>query len=304
MLLPGRYLSHRPQEALEVIARISSGNTGPCLDKDVVVVTCCDPRVADVIEKLEGSSFLRTPGCEVDPSWDTIGAVVADKKTIVFLCHDDCKAHSGSLHEAQRQVQWSRHAFWNHHRGADTTFLSGKVCSESRHLSFLKDDGTTWNAGQLLANVPRRSREAVERLLSMNDRRHPQRSGRNTTILHPPIGTLAISVDGVLSDFRARNAAYVVDHIGQSSHVFARQVSMIGAIAAENAKNTDERPHILVVGEAGRIDGACKIFEQATTSLARLENGHCFTAELAVRSRTGQFEQISVHGEICTKRPD
>ncbi len=261
-----------------------------------MVVTCSDPLIADVIEGID-ATFIRLPGVQLQTRWHRFQSIMAQNpKVVAFLCHNQCRAHGGQLEEAQRAVQWARHAFW-HTFGKGTAFLSGKVDIETRYISFFQDNGNLWSVDDLKRSTPESSMEPLTRLLDVNKDRSPL-PARSTSPLHPPVTALVVVVDGTFNDVRERNLAYVLDHVGQDAVVFAEQVSTLGQVVLDNAAITEEIPHLLVVGNHDREANAGEIFECTASALHRLSDGVTFTAQIVLRHPGGRFELVSTHKEI------
>lgn len=169
--------------------------------------------------------------------------------------------------------------------------MAGTIDAESRHITLHRNEDEDFDPRQLLGHTPRRSRATIEQLLSANADRTPL-GKRGTTMLHPPVGVIAIAVKGTLCDIRERNVAYVVDYLGQPRSVLDHQVKVIGNVVLNNTRGSGDRPHLLVVGPPTHIDLAREILDSATETLNRLDDGKHFTKELTIRHETGQFEVV------------
>lgn len=283
------------QEPRDFLERLVRSNGRPSTDRrtDVVVVTCSDPRIADVIKDVP-ATLIRLPGVEADPSWVGFKDLMhRPPLATVFLCHDRCRAHNEVMGRARGAVEKSRQTFWEWFGRAGGAWLAGKVDVESRHITFLDESGEAWEPEKLLRTLPVHSGEALAPLLEMNAARRPT-SPRGTTPLHPAVGVLAISIAGALNDMRCRNMAYVLDWVGQPLDIFTNQVGILGNICLINA----HKPHLVMVAPAEEAEEARGILAYASSVLSEMEHGHCFTAELVVRHGSGNFSSIAFHDAI------
>lgn len=264
-------------------------------DTDVVVVTCSDPRIADAIKDIP-ATFVRLPGVEADPSWVGFNDLMASCPPLatVFLCHDHCLAHGEVMGRALAAVQKSRHDFWERFGRAGGAWLAGKVDVESRHITFLDESGEAWEPNKLLRTIPVHSGEALQPLLELNEKRRQLIVPRGTTPLHPEVGVLAISMAGTLNNMRCRNAAYVLDFVGQPLDIFTGQVETLGNICLISTP----RPHLALIAPAEQAEEARAILAYAMSVVSEMERGSCFTAELVVRHGTGNFTSIAFHDAI------
>lgn len=262
----------------------SSGSTSTVgHDTDVVVVTCSDPRVADVAKGMD-ARFVRIPGVGADPAGGGFVVIMAyEPKVVAFLCHNDCKAHHESLDAAKACVEKARIAFARRWLGMGTMFLAGVVDANSRYTYFLRGAGV-WDPAELLASASKRTREPLERMLRGMTIARP--SARGTTLLHPPVGVLAISIAGALDDMRERNLAYVIDHV-ESRVVLARQIRLLGNLVLINTAI----PHLCVVAPPAQERDARFIFGYAEQVLAEIGGEH-FTCQLVIRHADGRFEEV------------
>lgn len=283
-----------PQEFLERLVR-SNGDPFTDRNTDVVVVTCSDPRIADVI-KNGNAQLIRLPGVEANPSWVGFRELMVRRPPLamVFLCHDRCLAHNEVMGRAQAAVQKSRQDFWKHFGRAGGAWLTGRVDVESRHITFLSEDGEAWEPNKLLRAIPAHSGEALAPLLELNEKRRSAIIPRGTTPLHLPVGVLAISMAGALNDMRERNLAYVVDYVGQTLEAFINQVRTLGNVCLINV----QRPHLVVVAPAEETDDARAILAYAMSVVSEMERGDHFTAELVARLSSGNFSSVARHNAI------
>lgn len=292
--MPNRYLQS-PQEFLERLVR-SNSSFSTDRDTDVVVITCSDPRIADVINKDIPATFIRLPGVEADPGWSGFKELMARRPPLatLFLCHNRCLAHGGVMGRAQNAVQKSRQTFWERHGRAGGAWLVGSVDVESRHVTFVNEDGEAWEPNKLLRTVPVHSGEALVPLFELNEKRRMTIVPRGTPPLHPEVGVLAISVTGTLNDMRERNLAYVVDYVGQPLDVFTSQVRTLGNVCLINVP----RPNLVLVAPLEKTDEARAILAYAMSVVSEMERGSCFTAELVLRDNEGNFTSVAFDDAI------
>lgn len=266
----------RPQELGEYLMRHShSTNT---TNTQITVVTCSDPRVAEVAKNIN-AKFVRIPGVVVDPTWSGFSFLrEATSRTLVFLGHSQCLAHKGSNRNARNQVQWTRQAF-RHNYGSTHDYVVGMIEVGTLSVTFLDPFGGIGNAG-------------LEELTAINHGHTT--TARSTSILHAPVGVLAVSLDGALDGVREKDLMYVIDDIGQPQRDLEKQVQTIGCIVMTNAKAMGSTPHLLVAGTdrftAAQLH-AVKL--DALRVLSGLEGGDRFTSEIVVRDDHGGFSVIS-----------
>lgn len=294
LILSDQFLQ-RPQEFLERIVRLGNGSSiSTDHDTGVAVITCSDPRLADVI-KGRDARFIRIPGVEVDPQWAGVHELMRSvPRVVLFLCHDQCVAHGGRLEMAQGAVQKARQTFSERYGRAGGAWLAGKVDVASGHITLLDESGEAWEPEKLLHTLPIHSGKAMRPLLELNRRRSTPSNPRGTTLLHPPIGVLAISVAGALNDMRERNLAYVIDWVEQDEEALAKQVRLLGNVCLINAPV----PHLCVAAPAEQAEEAYAILAYARSVISDMERGDRFTAELVVRLSSGSFASIPLRSEV------
>lgn len=256
------------------------------------IVHCCDPRIAALTEKIE-ARLIRIPGSVIDPSW--IGFEFLKETTghtVAVLGHNQCLAHKSSDDAALQQVQWARNALWHQYQNRHN-FVVGMVGVETLHITFRGQFGRTLNPSNMIAEASAKCGHEMRKLVSLNNGRSST-SSRGTTLLHHPVGVLAISLDGAMNCVRENDLVYVVDDIGQPDRVLDEQVRTIGRIVADNALAMGVQPHVLIAGTdnltAAQLH-AKKV--QVLQALTHIEHGNTFSSEIVQRESHGQFSVIS-----------